>query len=60
MELNVVKLFFKTFKSALPIIIIIIISFTVLISFIFNNFIKYNQADINQNKNKNEIQETTF
>lgn len=35
MELSIIKLFFQTFKYALPIILVIIISFVLLASFLF-------------------------
>lgn len=39
MEINILKLFFKTFKSALPILILVIISFVFLLYFISSNFL---------------------
>jgi hypothetical protein len=50
MELNILKLFFKTFKSALPIFVLLIVCFVFLLSFVTNNYFKYNQENINNNQ----------
>jgi hypothetical protein len=34
MELNIIKLFFKTFKSALPVLVVLLVSFLLLSSYI--------------------------
>ncbi len=56
MEFNILKLFFKTFKSALPIFVLLIICFVFLLSFVTNNYFKYHQENIN----KNQTSEITF
>lgn len=45
MEINILKLFFQTFKHALPILIIIIISFLLLSLFVFYSFFGYKNID---------------
>ena len=45
MEMNILKLFFKTFKHALPTLIIMIISFLLLSWFVFYSFFDYKNID---------------
>lgn len=54
MELNIFKLFFKTFKTSIPIFLIVIISFLLLAVYIFSSIFSSNSAklkNINQDKN---------
>jgi len=58
MELNILKLFFKTFKSALPILFFLVVCFVVLILFVFTS-LNVDKHKIDQNKNQTE-KEVTF
>jgi len=50
MEFDIFKLFFKTFKSSLPIILVIVVSFALLLIYFFNYL--YNVSVDSYNKNK--------
>lgn len=52
MELSTVSLFFKTFKSALPIFMLIILCSVLLVSFISNMYLNSISEKTNQNQNQ--------
>lgn len=51
MELNILKLFFKTFKTAMPILIFLSFCFIVLVLFVFAS-LNAGRQEINQNNNQ--------
>ncbi|MFH0892641.1 MAG: hypothetical protein V1867_07780 [Candidatus Falkowbacteria bacterium] len=60
MEMNILKLFFQTFRHALPILIIIIISFLLLSGFVVYNFFNYKNVDSSAVPTATEDKSLTF
>ena len=57
MELGIIKLFFKTFKYSLPLLLVIIVSFSLLSFYIIYMILDKNIDNNSQNLNNNKIEQ---
>lgn len=60
MEMNVIKLFFQTFKKALPLLLTIYVTFMIISYFVLNNYLSNKYFNLYQNTNKEETKILNF